>query len=54
VRLSPLERQHDFGEQVAGSHDTAQISAPWNLSDQEAVTRFSIGRDGFALVSARR
>jgi hypothetical protein len=52
ARLSPLERQHDFGEQVVGSHHTAQIRAPWNLSEQEAVARFSVSGDGFELVSA--
>lgn len=52
ARLSPLERQHDFGEQVVGRHDTARIRAPWNLSDQEAVARFSVSGDGFELASA--
>lgn len=51
-RLSSLAPQHDFGEQVLGSHDTAQIRAPWNLGDQQAVAHFSVSGEGFALTSA--
>lgn len=54
ARLAPLERQHDFGEQVVGSHDTAHIRAPWNLSDQEAVARFSVRGTGSSSCRLRR